>query len=117
MHFYCSSHLNVFCRECIKEFHYEEQCFVVDLYEIEKMRKLQIQNMTYNQNQLKKRKDGCNQSCVYNDFALKEPKKKTKRPAQKYQQIAKTIPPMSLPATTAPVGQPIFLKGKAGIPE
>lgn len=40
MHFYCSSHLTVFCRECIKESHYEENCFVVDLYEIEKMRKL-----------------------------------------------------------------------------
>ena len=42
MHFYCSNHLTIFCRECIKELHYEEQCFVVDLYEIEKMRKLHV---------------------------------------------------------------------------
>jgi hypothetical protein len=33
-HFYCSNHHTVFCRECIKEFHSEEECFVVDLYEI-----------------------------------------------------------------------------------
>lgn len=41
MHFYCSNHSTVFCRECIKDYHTEEKCFVVDLYEIEKMRKLQ----------------------------------------------------------------------------
>jgi hypothetical protein len=39
-HFYCSNHLTVFCRECIKEDHTDEKCFVVDLYEIEKMRKM-----------------------------------------------------------------------------
>ena len=33
-HFYCSNHLTVFCRECIKQLHSEEECFVVDLYEI-----------------------------------------------------------------------------------
>ena len=44
MHFYCSNHATVFCRECIKEEHTEERCFVVDLYEIEKMRKLQSMN-------------------------------------------------------------------------
>lgn len=57
-HFYCSSHKTIFCRECIKESHTDEDCFVVDLYEIEKMRKLQWQNISYNRNQLKKRKDG-----------------------------------------------------------
>jgi hypothetical protein len=40
MHFYCSNHKTVFCRECIKDEHTDEDCFVVDLYEIEKMRKL-----------------------------------------------------------------------------
>jgi hypothetical protein len=40
MHFFCSNHLTVFCRECIKEDHTDEKCFVVDLYEIEKMRKM-----------------------------------------------------------------------------
>jgi hypothetical protein len=54
-HFYCSNHQTVFCRECIKEFHVDEDCFVVDLYEIEKMRKLQRGNLAYNKSQLKKR--------------------------------------------------------------
>ncbi len=49
-HFYCSNHLTIFCRECIKEAHTDEECFVVDLYEIEKMRKLQRQNTNYNRN-------------------------------------------------------------------
>jgi len=40
-HFYCSNHRTIFCRECIQVDHTEEKCFVVDLYEIEKMRKLQ----------------------------------------------------------------------------
>ena len=63
-HFYCSNHLTVFCRECIKDSHTEEECFVVDLYEIEKMRKLQKQNIEQNKVQLKKRKDGSGLSCV-----------------------------------------------------
>lgn len=120
MHFYCSSHLTVFCRECIKELHYEENCFVVDLYEIEKMRKLQIQNVTYNRNQLKKRKDGSNQSCVVNEFAVKDTKKRERKPIQKYDQISKSTQPLSFPTVTAssvPTGKPIFLKGKNGIPE
>ena len=33
-HFYCSNHLNIFCRECIKPLHGDDECFVVDLYEI-----------------------------------------------------------------------------------
>ena len=37
-HFYCSNHLTVFCRECIKQFHSDDECFVVDLYEIQRMR-------------------------------------------------------------------------------
>ena len=40
MHFYCSNHRTIFCRECIQIDHTDEKCFVVDLYEIEKMRKL-----------------------------------------------------------------------------
>ena len=57
-HFYCSNHGTVFCRECIKEQHTEEKCFVVDLYEIEKMRKLHSNNISLNKGQLKNRKDG-----------------------------------------------------------
>ena len=37
-HFYCSNHQTIFCRECIKQHHSEEECFVVDLYEIQRMR-------------------------------------------------------------------------------
>ena len=57
-HFYCSNHKTIFCRECIKEDHTDEACFVVDLYEIEKMRKLQRSNYRYNKTQLNKRHDG-----------------------------------------------------------
>ena len=51
-HFYCSNHMTIFCRECIKEDHTDEKCFVVDLYEIEKMRKLQKKSIEYNIKQL-----------------------------------------------------------------
>ena len=81
MHFYCSNHSTVFCRECIKDYHTEEKCFVVDLYEIEKMRKLQSQNMSMNINQLKKRKDGSDQSCIL-DSDIK-PKEKKEKPVHK----------------------------------
>ena len=37
---------------------------MVDLYEIEKMRKLQEQNNDLNKKQLSKRLDGADQSCV-----------------------------------------------------
>ena len=37
-HFYCSNHKTIFCRECIKLFHSDDECFVVDLYEIQRMR-------------------------------------------------------------------------------
>ena len=33
-HFYCSVHGTIFCRECIKVLHSENECYVVDLYEI-----------------------------------------------------------------------------------
>ena len=64
MHFYCSNHRTIFCRECIQIEHTDEKCFVVDLYEIEKMRKLQGQNISLNKSQLVKRKDGADVSCV-----------------------------------------------------
>lgn len=64
MHFYCSNHRTIFCRECIQVDHTDEKCFVVDLYEIEKMRKLQGQNILLNKAQLSKRKDGATVSCV-----------------------------------------------------
>lgn len=60
-HFYCSEHPSIFCRECIKDIHNTEQCFVVDLYEIEKMRKLQETNMQFNNKQIKARGGDCSQ--------------------------------------------------------
>ena len=54
-HFYCSEHPSIFCRECIRELHNLEECFVVDLYEIEKMRKLQEGNMDFNKKQIEVR--------------------------------------------------------------
>ena len=55
-HFYCSNHQTVFCRECIRVDHTDAECFVVDLYEIQKMRDLQKQNMKKNQEQIEKLK-------------------------------------------------------------
>lgn len=77
-HFYCSEHPSIFCRECIKDLHNQEACFVVDLYEIEKMRKLQEQNNNLNKKQLEKRNDGASQSCVFD-----EPKKVFENPLLK----------------------------------
>ena len=54
-HFYCSYHGTVFCRECIKVEHTNEKCFVVDIYEIEKMRKMHKINVEKNTKQLSKR--------------------------------------------------------------
>ena len=54
-HFYCQNHKTIFCRECIKEQHSDEECFVVDLYEIQRMRQLMKQNLTKNEDQSRKR--------------------------------------------------------------
>ncbi len=67
-HFYCSYHKTVFCRECIKEDHTDERCFVVDLYEIEKMRKMHKQNQLMNRKQLDIRKDKADMSCASLDI-------------------------------------------------
>eukprot|EP00345_Euplotes_harpa_P014652 CAMPEP_0168337990 /NCGR_PEP_ID=MMETSP0213-20121227/12540_1 /TAXON_ID=151035 /ORGANISM="Euplotes harpa, Strain FSP1.4" /LENGTH=178 /DNA_ID=CAMNT_0008343627 /DNA_START=18 /DNA_END=554 /DNA_ORIENTATION=- len=53
-HFYCSNHLTIFCRECIRDDHTDPECFVVDLYEIQKMRDLQKQNVEKNSEQIEK---------------------------------------------------------------
>jgi hypothetical protein len=53
-HFYCSNHQTIFCRECIRDDHTDTECFVVDLYEIQKMRDLQKQNMKKNSEQIEK---------------------------------------------------------------
>ena len=64
-HFFCSEHPSIFCRECIKDLHYQETCFVVDLYEIEKMRKLQQTILQFNQKQIETRGGACESYVVH----------------------------------------------------
>ena len=92
-HFYCSEHPSIFCRECIKDLHNMDACFVVDLYEIEKMRTLQEMNNKHNAEQLKKRQDGASQSCILEQEPLKQQNPlmlmnggRPKRPAKPQQQ-------------------------------
>jgi hypothetical protein len=47
-HFYCSFHKTNFCRECIKLFHRDDKCCVVDLYDINKLYQLHEQNQYKN---------------------------------------------------------------------
>jgi hypothetical protein len=47
-HFYCSFHKVNFCRECIKIYHRDDKCCVVDLYDISKLYNLQEQNIYKN---------------------------------------------------------------------
>ena len=48
-HFYCSYHKVNFCRECIKVYHKDNKCCVVDLFDINKLYQLQDQNIYKNQ--------------------------------------------------------------------
>ena len=48
-HFYCAHHGVLCCRECIPLKHIQVQCFVVDLYEIHKMKQIHAHNMHNNQ--------------------------------------------------------------------
>ena len=47
-HFYCSYHKVNFCRECIKAYHRDEKCCVVDLFDINKLHQLNEQNILKN---------------------------------------------------------------------
>ncbi len=47
-HFYCSYHKFHFCRECIKIYHRDDKCCVVDLFDISKLYNLQEQNIYKN---------------------------------------------------------------------
>lgn len=55
-HFYCSYHEVNFCRECIKTFHKQNECCVVDLYDIDKLFQLNEQNIRKNNLIIKCRK-------------------------------------------------------------
>ena len=57
-HYYCSFHENNFCRECIKSFHRNEKCCVVDLYDIHKLFQLNEQNIIKNEMIVKTRNNG-----------------------------------------------------------
>jgi hypothetical protein len=43
-HFYCSYHKLNFCRECIKLYHRDEKCCVVDIFDINKLYQLHENN-------------------------------------------------------------------------
>lgn len=47
-HFYCSYHEVNFCRECIKSYHRDDKCCVVDLLDISKLFNLFEQNQVKN---------------------------------------------------------------------
>ena len=47
-HFFCSFHEINFCRECIKSFHRDDKCCVVDLFDINKLYNLNEQNQYKN---------------------------------------------------------------------
>ena len=55
-HFYCSFHEQNFCRECIKTSHKQNECCVVDLYDIDKLFQLNEQNLRKNKMIIKCRK-------------------------------------------------------------
>ena len=48
-HFFCSFHNTNFCRECIKQFHRDDNCCVVDLFDIHKLYLLNEQNTAKNE--------------------------------------------------------------------
>jgi len=55
MHFYCSFHHVNFCRECIKGYHRDDKCCVVDLFDISKLFNLFEQNLEKNYKIIKAR--------------------------------------------------------------
>ena len=57
-HFYCSYHKTNFCRECIKIYHRDDKCCVVDLFDINKLYHLHEQNIYKNQQIIKTRNRG-----------------------------------------------------------
>lgn len=55
IHFYCSYHEVNFCRECIKAYHRDDKCCVVDLFDISKLFHLNMQNIMKNESIIKAR--------------------------------------------------------------
>lgn len=70
-HFYCSFHKVNFCRECIKLYHRDDKCCVVDLYDIHKLFQLNEQNQYKNYLLVKSRnKLGKNQKIRKEEFFI-----------------------------------------------
>lgn len=70
-HFYCSNHRVNFCRECIKMYHRDEKCCVVDLYDIHKLFQLNEQNQYKNYLMVRSRnKLGKNQKIRKEEFFI-----------------------------------------------
>ena len=59
-HFFCSYHRVNFCRECIKLYHRDDKCCVVDIFDINKLYQLQENNKFKNSLIIKTRNRVCN---------------------------------------------------------
>jgi hypothetical protein len=66
-HFYCSHHQVSFCRECIKTYHRDDNCCVVDLYDINKLYQLNEQNQNKNYLIVKTRMKAISHTKIHKD--------------------------------------------------
>ena len=55
-HFFCSYHNTNFCRECIKQFHKDDNCCIVDLFDIHKLFLINEENTAKNEQIVKIKK-------------------------------------------------------------
>ena len=55
-HFFCSHHETNFCRECIKQFHRDDNCCIVDLFDIHKLFLINEENTSKNEQIIKIKK-------------------------------------------------------------
>ena len=55
-HFFCSYHNTNFCRECIKQFHKDDNCCIVDLFDIHKLFLINEENTMKNEQIVKIKK-------------------------------------------------------------
>jgi hypothetical protein len=69
-HFFCSYHEINFCRECIKSFHRDDKCCVVDLFDINKLYNLNEQNQYKNYLIVKARNKNSKRSRMKEEFFI-----------------------------------------------
>ncbi len=79
-HFFCSNHRTVFCRECIRTLHVDQACFVVDLYEIQKMKQIHSQNTLNNSLQVKRSQQKNCKPETNSEFQIIEKETKKEKP-------------------------------------